>query len=169
MSNVLVVYGTGTGCTEGVAGCLGKTIASSGHAVEVVSAKDAPDPSSYDAVLVGSGVRAGNWHAPVKEWVKSNAAALADKKVAFYTVCLGLATDPSKDAEVRAYTDPLVAATGVTPVEIGVFAGWNEPRRFSFLERTILKLMKAPEGDFRDWAAIEAWAGEVAPRLGLLA
>ncbi|NTV76079.1 MAG: efflux RND transporter permease subunit [Holophaga sp.] len=48
---------------------------------------------------------------------------------------------------------------------LGLFAGWNEPKGFSFLERTILGAMKAPKGDFRDWAAIDEWTTSVAPRL----
>lgn len=165
MSKVLVVYGTGTGCTTGIAEQIGATLAEKGAAVEVFSAKDAPDPSGYDAVVVGSGVRAGRWHAPVSAWVKAQAAALKTKPVAFYTVGLTLAQDPTKTAEVRAYTDPLVAETGVTPVDVGTFAGWNEPAKFSFLERTILKMMKAPQGDFRDMGKVSTWAAGVQPKL----
>jgi menaquinone-dependent protoporphyrinogen oxidase len=164
----LVVYGTGTGCTAEIAERIGMTLAADGVSVEVVSAKDAPTPSGYDAVLVGSGIRAGSWHAPVKKWVTENAAALRAEKVAFFTACLTLASEPEKTAEVRAYTDSLIAETGVTPVEVGLFAGINEPKRFPFLERTLLKMMKAPEGDFRDWTKVEAWTGEVAPKLGLV-
>jgi len=167
MSKALVVYGTGTGCTAEIAERIGATLAASGATVEVVPAKGAPVPAGYDAVLVGSGIRAGSWHQPVKEWVAKNAAALKGSKVAFFTACLTLGQDPTKTDEVRAYTDALIAETGVEPLDLGLFAGWNEPKKFSFIERTVLKMMKAPEGDFRDWKAIEAWAGEVAPKLGL--
>jgi len=168
MSTALVVYGTTTGSTEGVAERIGKVLAARGVKADIVPAKDAPDPSPYDAVFVGSGVRLSNWHAPVKEWVTKYAPALKAKKVAFYTVGLTPATDPSKTDEVRAYTDPLIAETGVTPVDVGVFAGCNLPKKFSFVERTIMKMMKAPEGDFRDWGAIEAWAGSAADKLGVV-
>ena len=167
MSKVLVVYGTGSGCTIGVAQQIGKTLSERGATVEVVAATAAPDPAGYDAVVVGSGVRAGNWHGPVKSWVCDNAAALKEVPVAFFTACLTLATDPSKRDEVRAYTDPVIKESGVEPVDIGLFAGWNEPKKFNFLERTILKMMKSPEGDFRDFDAIGAWAAETAPKLGL--
>lgn len=167
MSTALVVYGTTTGSTEGVAERIGKVLAARGVKVDVVPAKGAPDPSGYDAVFVGSGVRASNWHAPVKEWVTKNAAALKANKVAFYTVGLTLASDPKKSDEMRAYTDPLIAESGVEPVDVGVFAGSNDPKRFSFIERTIMKMMKSPEGDFRDWDAIDAWTADAASRLGL--
>jgi menaquinone-dependent protoporphyrinogen oxidase len=168
MNSVLVVYGTGSGCTAGVAERIGAAVAARGVKVDVVPAKDAPDPSGYDAVFVGSGVRAGNWHAPVKEWVTRNASTLGTGKLAFFTVGLTLATDPGKTEEVRAYTDALIAESGVTPSDVGLFAGWNEPKRFSFIERTIMKLMKTPEGDFRDWASIDAWATKTATALGVV-
>lgn len=168
MSKVLVVYGTGTGCTAGIAERIGEMLAKRGASVEVVSVKDAPDAAGYDAVFVGSGIRAGNWHAPVKAWVAKNADALKAGNVAFYTACLTMASDPQKADDVRAYTDPLIAETGVTPADIGLFAGWNEPKKFSFIERTIMKMMKAPEGDFRDWDAIDSWADSAAVKLGVV-
>ena len=167
MSKVLVVYGTGTGCTAGIAERIGATLAETGASVEVVSAKDAPNPAGYDAVLVGSGVRAGSWHKASKQWVATNASALKAGKVAFYTACLGMADAPQGTDEYRAYTDALIAETGVEPVDVGLFAGWNEPKSFSFVERTILKMMKAPEGDFRDWDAIDAWTRDVAVQLAI--
>jgi menaquinone-dependent protoporphyrinogen oxidase len=167
MEKVLVVYGTGTGCTAGIAERIGERLAANGADVDVVPAKDAPEPAGYDAVVIGSGVRAGNWHAPVKKWVTKNASALKGMKVAFFTACLTMASEPEKADEVRAYTDPLIAETGVEPVDIGLFAGMCELKKFSFVERTVMKMMKAPEGDFRDWAKVEAWAGEVAPKLSL--
>jgi menaquinone-dependent protoporphyrinogen oxidase len=167
MSKVLVVYGTATGCTWEVAERIGKVIFDKRISGDVLPAADAPSPADYDAVIVGSGVRAGNWHQPVKDWVAKNAAALKDMPVAFFTVCLTMAQDPSSSAEVRAYTDALIVETGVRPIDIGLFAGINEPKRFPFLQRTILKMMKAPEGDFRDWELIEEWTGEILAELGL--
>lgn len=166
MSKVLVCYGTGTGCTAGVAERIGEVLAEAGAAVDVKPASEKPDASAYDAVVVGSGVRAGNWHAAAKEFVKSNARALESKPVAFFSVGLTI-TDASKADEVRAYTDPLIAESGVQPVDVGTFAGWNEPKSFSLPERMIMKVMKAPVGDFRDWDAIDAWTKSLEAKLGV--
>ena len=99
----------------------------------------------------------GQWHESARTWVTTNAEALKALPVAFYTCNLTLAQEPEKTDEVRAYTDPLIEATGVKPVDIGLFAGWNEPKKFSLVERVIMKAMKAPQGDFRDFAAIDSW------------
>jgi menaquinone-dependent protoporphyrinogen oxidase len=165
MNKVLVVYGTKSGCSAGVAETIGKTLAAKGVEVDVVPADKAGDPADYSAVVVGSGVRMGQWHAPVRKWVSTYAAALKAKPPAFYTVNLTLVTEPGATDEVRAFTDPLIAETGVKPVDIGLFTGWNTGEGFSFLERTVLGAMKSPKGDFRDYAAIEAWTNKVAPQL----
>ncbi len=166
MSSILVVYATKSGCTFGVAERIGAALASKGAQVDVVSVEDAPDPADYDGVVVGSGIRVGQWHAAAKEWVTANAAALKARPTAFYVACMTMAAEPEKIEEVRAYSDPIIEESGVKPVDIGLFAGWFEPKKFNLVERAVLKALKTPQGDYRDWDAIEAWAEEVAPKLG---
>lgn len=162
----LVVYATRSGCTAGVAERVAEILARSGMEVDLKPVEEAGDPVSYDAVVVGSGVRVGSWHEPARRWVAEHAETLRARPVAFYTCCLTLATEPQKADEVRAYTEGLIEQTGLEPVDIGLFAGWNEPSRFSFIERAVLGMLRAPRGDFRDFEAIEAWSAGVAPKLG---
>lgn len=167
MSKVLVVYATKSGCTTGIAEHIGATLVDHGATVDVVPANQAGDPTDYDAVVVGSGIRMSQWHEPARTWVANNAEALKGMPVAFYTVNLTQVTEPDRAEEIRAWTDPLIEQTGVRPVDVATFTGWNEPKEFSFLERTIMKAMKAPQGDFRDLAAVEAWVRDTAAPLGL--
>jgi len=167
MSTALVVYGTKTGCTAGIAEAIGDGLRALGVAVDVKPADEKPDPSAYDAVLVGSGVRAGLWHASVKQWLVGHADTLKERPLALFTACLTMHTSPEKADTVRAYTDLLLSETGLEPVDVGTFPGMNLPKTLSLPERLIMKAMKAPEGDFRDLAAAGDWAAELAPRLGL--
>ncbi len=167
MSKVLVVYATKSGCTTDIAKKIGDTLAEIGASVDVVPAEKAGGVAGYDAVVVGSGVRMGQWHSSARSWVTANADALKGLPVAFFTCNLTLAQEPEKVDEVRAYTDTLIEASGVTPVDIGLFAGWFEPKKFSLVERTVLKAMKSPQGDFRDFSAVGEWAQSAAPKLGL--
>jgi menaquinone-dependent protoporphyrinogen oxidase len=52
------------------------------------------------------------------------------------------------------------------PRDERIFFGALDYHKLSFPERMILKAMRAPEGDFRDWPAIEAWAASIARDLG---
>ncbi len=47
-----------------------------------------------------------------------------------------------------------------------IFFGVLDHSRLSFAERVMVKAVRAPEGDFRDWQAIEAWAASIAQDLG---
>ena len=165
----MVVYGSGSGCTEGIARKIGETLEAAGLEAAVARVGDTPDPAGYDAVIVGSGVRAGRWHRGVREWVNAHSEALKARPTAFFTACLTMAQGPEKSEEVLAYTAPVAAESGVNPVDTGLFAGWNEPDRFKLPERLILKALKAPKGDFRDMKAVAAWTRAVARKLGVAA
>ena len=168
MSKALVVYGTKSGCTAGIAEQIGQTLASRGIAVDVLPAEKAGDPAGYDAVIVGSGVRVGAWHAAARSWVTANAETLKTLPVAFFT-CGLVIREEGKHDEVAAYTDKVIEESGITPVDLGLFAGWNEPKAFSLPERMIMKVMKAPQGDFRDNSTIAEWTETAADKLGLAA
>jgi menaquinone-dependent protoporphyrinogen oxidase len=52
----------------------------------------------------------------------------------------------------------------VRPLSIGLFGGKMDYSRLGLLDRLIAsKMKKVPEGDYRDWAAIRAWAGKFRP------
>jgi menaquinone-dependent protoporphyrinogen oxidase len=166
MSKVLVVYGTGSGCTTGVAEQIGRTLAERGVMVDVRPAGDKPAAGGYDGYVIGSGVRAGNWHASVRQWVNAHADQLRAKPVAMFTVGLMIREEGKRD-EVAGYNRSLLDESGLEPVDTGLFAGWYEPKAFSLPERLIMKAMKAPQGDFRDMTEISDWASSVAPKLGI--
>lgn len=65
--------------------------------------------------------------------------------------------------EVTAYSD--AAREVVQPVDVGLFAGAMDYGKLSLPFRLIMKGMKIPEGDFRDWDVIHAWANDVQPRV----
>ncbi len=161
MSRTLVVYATKSECTTGIAEHVGQALTEAGADVDVRPATDDPDPAGYDMVIVGSGVRVGQWHAPAKKWVAEHAGTLKATPTALFTVCLTMAAEPEKADEVRAYTDSIISESGIAPVDVGLFAGWNDPASFSLPERLIMKAMKAPRGDFRDYSAVADWTREV--------
>jgi menaquinone-dependent protoporphyrinogen oxidase len=53
----------------------------------------------------------------------------------------------------------------VHPREHGVFFGAIDPDRLGFIERRMVKAVKAPVGDFRDWEKIGAFADRIADAL----
>ena len=75
-SKVLVCYATGTGCTKGVAERIAAMLRRTGLQVDVKPFERHPDPARYDAIVAGSGTRAGSWHPIAKKWMTKNAPTL---------------------------------------------------------------------------------------------
>ena len=46
-----------------------------------------------------------------------------------------------------------------------MFAGKIDKSRLSLAEKAIVKSLKVPEGDYRDFGAVAAWAAEIADGL----
>ena len=69
--------------------------------------------------------------------------------------------DEKGRATAATYLDPL--RLRVKPVSEGLFAGAYAPEKLGFVVRQIMRMIKAPPGDFRKWDEIEAWAVSLAP------
>ena len=165
MSRVLVVYGSWAGSTAGVAHRVGKALTEQGATVTVVPAGSAPDPQAYDAVVVGTAIRAGQWHPSAKDWLTRHGPRLKNTPVAYFSVCLTPAVHPLKSAEAPGYAVPLTLELGILPVSARAFTGIYEPAKLSFIDRTKANLWGAKPGDFRDLAAIDSWALGLAAKL----
>jgi menaquinone-dependent protoporphyrinogen oxidase len=170
MSNILIAYATAAGSTAQVAEAIGKTLRQGGATVDVRRAQEVDDLSGYDAVVLGSGVRAGRTYAQAGAFLATHRAALSALPVAGFVVCLA-AKDRSEAscAEAEGYLDAMFAqAPGVEPLSKGVFAGAIDYARLPWLLGVILKLLKKePGGDYRDWDAIQEWATGLPSTLGV--
>lgn len=166
MTNVLVAFATKGGTTQSIAERLGARLTEAGHAVTVVSVQDDPDPAAYDAVVVGAGILGGSVYAPAGRWLTARRRGLADKPVGVFVVCLSvLVDDPERRAEAAGYPGQLAEPLPAEPIASTVFAGSYDPATRRWWERLAARLVRSPRGDFRDWAAVDAWGDDLAGRL----
>jgi menaquinone-dependent protoporphyrinogen oxidase len=161
---ILVTYASKYGSTGGVADAIGKKLCSKGATVDVLLMKNAVNLSSYQGVVVGSAIYMGKWLPEAVDFVKKNVEVLRRIPVAYFLVCMTLCKPTEENrAKVLAYLDPVLKAIPeIKPVGIGAFAGALDYNNLSWLNKKILKSKGTPEGDFRDWKAIRAWAEESA-------
>ena len=83
---LLIAYATKTGTTEECAEMLASHF--SGHEVVLANLeKETPEVSDFDAVVIGSNVRAGKIHKAVKAFAQANADSLANKRFGLYLCC----------------------------------------------------------------------------------
>lgn len=172
MSNrILVTFASRTGSTAEVADAIGKILSEGGSQVDVIAMKDVKDLSSYQAVVVGSAIRASKWLPEAAEFVQRHHAELAQKRCALFTVCITMAM---KNAEtyrsaVMGWIAPVRAM--VKPQSEGLFAGRLDFSKMPFNKDTLLFRISValgifPRGDHRDWSAIRSWAENLKPVLG---
>jgi menaquinone-dependent protoporphyrinogen oxidase len=165
MKKVLVAYASKAGSTAEVAAAIGEVLNKSGADVTVEQIKNVKDLSAYQAVVVGSLIRMGSWVGEAKSFIEKNKDTLNKVPTAFFTVCGTLKDDNEETRkEVAGYVTPILQI--IKPVENGLFAGKIDFSKMNFLDRMIMeKMIKSPQGDFRNWDVINAWAASLVPQM----
>jgi menaquinone-dependent protoporphyrinogen oxidase len=160
---VLVAYASKYGSTQGIAERIAEKLRQLGKQAEARSMDEVSDPGSYEAFVLGSAIYAFSWLKEAREWVHRHQAILAQHPVwLFGSGPLGTEV---KDAE-RQPKEMAEFQQAIRPRDERIFFGALNYHTLSFPERMVMKAMRAPEGDFRDWPAIEAWAASIARDLG---
>jgi menaquinone-dependent protoporphyrinogen oxidase len=158
--SILIAYATRAGSTAEIAAALGETLAERGFSVEVKPVKKVSSLDGYQAVILGSAIRMGNWLPEMVKFIQSNQSALNGLPTALFTVhMLNTGDDEASQAARAAYTAPIRALLPDAPEVF--FTGVMDFSRLSFLDRFIASLVKAVESDQRDWNAIRRWAETV--------
>jgi menaquinone-dependent protoporphyrinogen oxidase len=164
--NVLVVYGSKHGSTRGIAERIAETLRTAGHRAAVRPVEAAGELAGYDAFVVGSAVYADHWTPPATEFIRRHQAVLASRPVwLFSSGPIGTMATKHEPTEPKGVT---AIRRAISPREHRVFLGaWDRSRldrsQLGFAERLVAK--RLPQGDWRDWAAIEAWADGIAREL----
>jgi menaquinone-dependent protoporphyrinogen oxidase len=159
---VLVTYASKHGSTEEIAARIAATLRRSEIETDLQPVDAIRDVEPYAAVVLGSAIYYGSWLKEAREFVHHHETALAARPVwLFASGPLGVEV---KDAEPQP-KEFAEFQQSVQPREHRVFFGALDHSQLSFLERMVIKGVRAPEGDFRDWKAIEEWAESIAHTL----
>jgi menaquinone-dependent protoporphyrinogen oxidase len=159
---VLVAYASKHGATEGIAQAIAARLRERGLQADAQAVDQAGDPGSVDALVLGSAVYVGSWMNEAVAFAERNATALADTPVWIFSS--GPLGDEVQDEEEQPrQLDDL--RSWLSPIDHQVFFGALDKSALGFGERMMVKAVKAPDGDFRDWDAIAAWADRIADTL----
>lgn len=146
------------------------TLTAAGQPADARPSENAGDLAGDDAFVIGASAYYGHWLRPATEFIRAHKALLADRPVwLFSSGPLGTETTAAPGHDLR---------EAALPKELGqlrdaiqsrgdrVFFGALDPDGLTLPERTVRRMPAGrallPEGDFRDWQDIDAWAGSIA-------
>jgi menaquinone-dependent protoporphyrinogen oxidase len=147
---VLIAYATVYGSTKEVAEKVGEVLKSKEMEVDVKSVTDISDVSGYDAAVIGAPVMKFSFLPPARKFVKKNKDALSKIPVAYFSIGFKMIDDTPEGRDWMMKKLKVVTKV-VEPVDVGLFGG-----RYQKPEKGLK--MPFPEGDWRDWDKITAWA-----------
>jgi menaquinone-dependent protoporphyrinogen oxidase len=163
---ILVAYASKYGATKEIAEKIGLVLKDAGLAVDVLPAERVAAIAPYRAVVLGSAVYIGGWRKAAARFLKDNEKLLAEKPVWLFSSGPTGKGDPVELAKGWRFPKGLQpVADRIKPVQVALFQGASFPEKLGAIGRWMMKNVKAPLGDFRDWDAISAWAGSVAAQL----
>ncbi len=155
---VLVTAASRHGTTAEIAEAIAAVLRTASLEVDVIEPDAVASIADYDAVVLGSGVYAGHWLKPARAFVERHERALRDRPVFLFSS--GPIGDPPRPLE-----DPAEVATideATMALDHRVFAGRLTESELGMGERVIIKMVRAPFGDFRSWDDIDDWARAIA-------
>jgi len=158
---VLVTAASKYGATGEIAQAIGEVFTEGGWDAAVLPPEQVQGVDSFDAVVLGSAVYAGHWLKPARELVDRSRDALTARPVWLFSS--GPIGDPPKPEEDPVDVAEIMQATKARGHR--VFAGKLVKKQLSFPDRAIAAALRVPEGDFRDWEDVKAWAAEIVDAL----
>ncbi len=171
---VLVTYSSGYGATKEVAEKIASILSEDPNLETItISIDDVDDIEGYDAIIVGSSVRADRPLANVRDFFAKHIELLTQKHVAIFAVCLAANNAQGREKVKREYISQITAKyPQLQPLSTEAFGGkidFNQlnPVMQLLMKRVLEKTGIVTEGtvDTRDWSFIEAWAAGLRKQL----
>lgn len=162
-NQVLVTYSSKHGSTSEIAERISQVLRESGFSTDTLAVHEVHNLQDYKAVIIGSALYIGQWRKEAVRFLKVNEKVLSQQLVWIFSTGPTGKGDPVELLKGWRFPRSLQSlADRMKPKDIAVFHGNLELSRMSFFEKWMIKNVKAPVGDFRDWNAIEDWAKSIA-------
>lgn len=165
-NKILVAYASKYGATAEITEKIGEALRQAGLQTDVLPAEQVDSLDSYQAVVLGSAVYAGQWRKEAILFLEAFEQELAHMPVWFFSSGPTGKGDPielMKGWDFPEAQQPI--AHRIKPRQIAFFHGLLDMSKLNFGEKIIVKGFGAPVGDFRDWEAIAQWAAGIAEAL----
>jgi len=159
---VLVTASSKHGATVEIAAEIGRVLREHGLETAVMPLEDVTEIAGFDVFVLGSAVYAGRWMGEARRFADRHAGELAAHPTWLFSS--GPVGDPPKpEAGSAVKLDDLITRTRAR--EHRLFAGRLDRSRLGLGERTVVRMVGAADGDYRDWDDVRAWAGAIGETL----
>ncbi|MGW6395981.1 flavodoxin domain-containing protein [Streptomyces sp. NPDC055103] len=170
---VRVLYASEHHSTQEIASRIGARLRTHGHHVDVrelASALGGQGLLRADAFVMGSAVHDGAWLPTAEAAVRVGAEGLREQPVWMFSVGMSAALPRLLRLLADRAVQPRVAALVdvVRPREHRRFSGVIRREHLDHKGAVLFRLLGCRYGDHRDWAAVEAWADDIARQLTAL-
>lgn len=161
MTNVLVTYASKHGSTAEIAEAVAERLQEHGLRAECVDVAEAASLEPYDAVVLGSAVYMKRWRGDARHFLRKHGKELS--RLPFWVFSSGPTGDPAKDDP--SWIEPKSVARKAEALgarEHIVFGGRVPADPKGPMQRAMVEGTPPEHRDRRDWAAIRAWASDIA-------
>jgi menaquinone-dependent protoporphyrinogen oxidase len=160
--HVLVTWASKHGGTAGIGEAIATELRAKGLDVTALPVEAVGALDEFDAVVLGGAVYIGQWMKQAREFATRHRTELAARPLWLFSS--GPIGEPLKPADEAVEIETLMAATGAR--EHRLFAGRIARQNLGFAEKAVVMALRVPDGDWRDWEEIRAWADSIAEALG---
>ena len=155
---VLVATESRHGATAEIGQAIADVLERDGHEVEQRRLHEVDTVMPYEAFVLGSGIYMGSWLRPAREFLHEHAECLSIRPTwLFSSGPVGERTGDGFEA------DALVALVHARDHQL--FGGRLDSSLLALRERTVTKLLRVSDGDYRAWESVIAWATAIARTL----
>jgi len=168
MAKILILYASTDGHTKKICNRLQQVIEQLGHQVTLVPIDNEAqvDLQAFDKIVIGASIRYGKHSQKITDFINRNKQLLDSKPNAFFSVNI-VARKPEKNQpDTNPYLRKFLKKITWRPKEIAVFAGKLDYPKYSFFDRTMIRLImfitKGPTDpkaviEFTDWQQVESF------------
>jgi len=180
----LIAYGTYFGATASTAQEIAKILREKGSDVTVTDLKErkVQDISSYDLVVVGSGMRMGNWTGEAEDFLKKFHEDFENKNLALFISSLVPIEEKEGKTSQIARTEKVgiedkILKYHLKPIMTGIFGGVIDYNKLGFMTHRAMEIgyksllqkhgfIETAPGiyDLHDWDLIRSWGKDLAQK-----
>lgn len=158
---VLLAYASRYGSTREIAEAIVEVFGWSNLPADLKDVRDVDSIDEYNAVILGSAIYMGQWMKEARQFVDRFEDDLKSRPVWIFTS--GPIGDDPFPKEDPPETPAMMERTGAQ--EYRSFSGRLDRSKLGLGEKIVATVVRAPEGDYRNWTSIRDWAKSVAAEI----